>query len=122
MSSLSINGKLISNTDLVIDGAEVKTGMTFEGKPVYAKRFGITLSSDTTPKTYAHGIADISYIIDIRGYATTSSPEFYPVQWYNGGAYFAVHTDRTNIILRTSLSGLYGRGAVITLYYTKTTD
>lgn len=121
MSTLNLGTSLILDTDY--STSEKKTGATWiDGKPIYSKVFNCTLGNDTNPVSVAHNIANVYDIIDIKGYASSIIPQYYPVQWYNGGAYFGVYADRTNIILRTSLSDLFSRTASIVLFYTKTTD
>lgn len=41
MSKLNLGDSLILDSDIVVNGAEVKTGATYNGKPVYCKAFTI---------------------------------------------------------------------------------
>lgn len=103
---------------------EVDTGDTWiDGSKIYKKTINFGTLPDNTDKIVAHGISNISKIIDIRGYAYTSnSGLFIPIPFTtpNSSGCIATVADATNIRVITGTDRTEFTECYITLYYTKT--
>lgn len=122
MSELSINGKLISNTDIVVNGGEVKTGATWNGKPVYAKAISSTYNSNISEKAVSHGISTSTYgdfhIIKVEGYGISGSGYFFPLNWNESStAFTSCFSTQSDVRIKTGYSNLQGRPVYITIFF-----
>ena len=128
--STSLNTLSGTVEDAISYGDEVKIGK-LGNKDLY--RTTVTINAfPTTPFTatnYAHNIANIENIVDIRGIMNFSSGTAYPLNMPNftessgaialGVATVSAYADKTNIVIMTAVD----RGATsgyVTLEYTKT--
>lgn len=130
MSKLNLGDSLILNSDIVVGGGEVKTGATFNGKPVYAKTFstdaftGNTNWDSVIPNT---NITNISKLVKMYGTLNNANAFLVPIPGCFG-------KDAANyfVFLRYDMgSGVRLQGRMnwsgnihieITVEYTKTTD
>lgn len=120
-------------SDTEYSTTEKIVGTWVGGEPIWQKTYTVDITSTSTVDyTFAHGIANIDKIVDIKGiyWETSSSPnEFYniPSIWIDSTgtdivtfSYISVE-NTTNIKLRFK-SNVFGVGKVfITIQYTKTT-
>jgi uncharacterized Zn-binding protein involved in type VI secretion len=118
MSKLNLGNSLILDSDIVVNGGEVKTGATFNGKPVYRQTKSVAWNTSDTQVTHSHGISHISSVVKIDGITSNGTPVFMAVNNRRN----EVAVDRNSIIMYTQRSDLYGRTADVDIYYTKTTD
>ena len=125
MSKLNLGDSLILDSDIVVNGGEVKTGATFNGKPVYRKWVSGTYNSNYDWSGINTGIVNgtNAHIVDGWGVGDSSN---YPLNFYfNSGAdwaYAGVNDSGSNVYLMHHESHLSGRTAYVCIEYTKTTD
>lgn len=107
---------------------EVKTNKIWiDNKPIYRKSIYINAFPNVAEKNVAHGITNISQILDIYGYATDGSRTFplpfISVNITTGSASGSIYitANSTNVTLGTA-SNRSAFSGYVTLEYTKTTD
>lgn len=136
MSELSINGKLISNTDIVEDGVEYKTGATFNGKPVYRRTFykdSYTAGAGTISDVEVGAISNYDAVIHIYGTATEAGNNIeipYIAGLGGGTSYlwsFTVWITSGTGKITAQIATLTGHAPtftdiIVSVEYTKTTD
>lgn len=101
--------------------SEVDTGFTWvDGKTIYKKTVNFGALPNNTSKNVAHGITDISYVIDVHGIAANNTPNFLPISYRSAtaGIWFTITTN--NITINTSTDLTAYTTTYATLYYTKT--
>lgn len=104
---------------------EQMIGTWIDGKTVYEKTINFGAMPNNTSKSVNHNIADLDYIIDIRG--TTMTPEggCFPVPFVNDQGYtsqLCLFANRTSITVRTQANRSAYTICYITIRYTKTID
>lgn len=100
----------------VADGAEYRTTMRHNGKPVYVKRITVESAPDSAEQVIPHGLGDI-VLVKWEGVATDGE-HVLALPFLNK---FTVGVDRTNITLSTT-EDYSGYAVEITLWYCKAED
>ena len=121
MSKLDLGTSFILNSDIVI-GQEIKTGGTFNGKPIYCKAINIGNATPSSPRvTYTHNIP-IDKPIFVCGTITYNSSANIAIPWIlKTDAMGGLQLNDINIIFDGYFS--YACTDIIAIcYYTKTTD
>lgn len=120
MSNLTLGSSFILNSDIV-PGQEIKTGGTYNGKPIYCKAINIGNAAPSTRVTYAHNIP-IDQPIFVCGTLTYNNSNNIAIPWVlKSDAMGGLQLNTTNIIFDGYFS--YSCTNIIAIcYYTKTTD
>lgn len=102
--------------------SEVSTGFTWtDGKTIYKKTVSIGALPNTTTKSTAHGITNLSYVILVQGMASTST-NFFPLPYLSTSSLtfgIGVSVQGSNIVTETG-ADRSGYTGYVTLFYTKT--
>lgn len=136
MSKLDLGDSLILDSDIVVNGGEVKTGATFNGKPVYAICRSLQFPSVTTDGTVATndvdtGITDVLQVVNSEAFSNDTTycfslPRFWstgsPINFLNACAWRKLPDRKLYVSTQTNRQGSEGVTAYVTAYYTKTTD
>ena len=125
MSSLSIGDKLIMNTDITVGGGEVKTGATFNGKPVYRKWVSGTQGTGNEWKTISTGIVNGANAHIVDGWTNGANGNNYPLNFFistSEWSYAGVSVSGATVYLNHYEGYIIGRTAYVCIEYTKTTD
>ena len=106
--------------------SEVKTNATWiDGKPIYKKTIDFGALPNNAIKNIDHGVANIAQVVKIEGIISFGSGNWSPIPLvYKGehstyNAEFQVSTTQVHCATSQDRSNL---SAIITFYYTKTTD
>lgn len=126
MSTLNLGDSLIMNSDITVNGGEVKTGATYNGRPVYAQAKSGTLVDGGSYCDVAMNFgANISEFVSVNfnvlytGYSICFGGGWYLSATDYGRIYYA--TGNKLIYVRCA-STYNGSTATVFAYYTKTTD
>ena len=128
MSQLNLGDSLILNSDIVENGAEVKTGATFNGYPVYTKTLKITGSWTSMNNVAVGTISDIRDIVyyTAMGKLNTSTTRIAIPFIYSSGSNtvdeFAEVYNKDGSFLINARRPAGITEVRVTVYYTKTTD
>ena len=109
---------------IIYSTTERKVGQWIDGKPLYEKTINFGTLPNNTVKNVAHGISNISQIVDIKCITFSSSV----AQSINSAAIqpgttngLSFYRDGSNIVCNTNLNlAIYN--CYVTIQYTKTTD
>lgn len=108
---------------------EVSTGTVFLDQRTIYKRSIVINNALVTPLTnfiFPHGIANISYIVNIQAMASTPAAAQYPITFLNMvtaptlSTGLSIWADPTNIVVSVGTTGLPGYQVIATLFYTAT--
>ena len=127
MSTLNLGDSLILNSDIVVNGGEVKTGATWNGRPVYAQAWaGNLLTAGGSVKLFYVSTTSLNIreIVNYTQVLTTASG------WNRLGTWYADSTNLGTLYIASNgnLTAEYGSAystldsCTLTLWYTKTTD
>jgi hypothetical protein len=100
-------------------------GVWIDGKTVFEKTINFGAMPNRASKSVNHNIADIDYIIDVRGTAVTTAGGCFPIPFTNDQGYtsqLCMFANRTSITVRTSVDRSEYTKSYITLRYTKTVE
>lgn len=129
MSQFNIGSNLILNTDITVGGGEVKTGATFNGKPVYFECKSGTVSSSANVATdIAQLGTSVDRIISVGGtiYGNNQVDRYPLNNFITSGDYSSCWTPVSNgkivVRLQCANSNRLGASVCAWAYYTKTTD
>ena len=100
--------------------SETKTGATWiDGSPIYKKTVNFGTLPNNNNKHVAHGITNLSKIIEIKGY-TSNGNLFIPLPIDSTtNAPTAIYVDSTDIVYTTTSDRTSYTETYVTLYYTK---
>ena len=126
MSSLSIGDKLIMNTDITVGGGEVKTGATWNGRPVYARcdEASVTWTSGTNVFLFT-AIPNIDKAVAFKSMLIQSAFQAnIPYLYASGGSVVEYIADVMETDGRVRYNYVFNAAGKIRCYrwYTKTTD
>lgn len=129
MSKLNLGDSLILDSDIVVNGGEVKTGATFDGKPVYAECKEWTGSQYSIDNYFLFSIGTaINEVVDIKVL------QYLGTDWCNNNAVYLPSSTFSCILASLSSNKLNFRVNIryssnqpltkvrATVFYTKTTD
>lgn len=121
MSTLNLGDSLILNSDIVM-GTEIKTGMTWGGKPVYAYGFQMTLTNDSGWTYINHGISNMYDVIFMYSNYITLTPVYVQICSGSPTTQTAMSVSRTQIGVYNNTTEAKNRPVRGFIMYTKTTD
>ena len=120
MSTLNLGNSLIMNSDIVI-GQEIKTGGTFNGKPIYCYTNTLTGTENSAGGynvVYGAVINNLKEVLALEGFGISPG--------WNGSPLPYVYFNSNGTVSSTIAANFKGVGNSITIrytvYYTKTTD
>lgn len=129
MSKLNLGDSLILNSDIVVNGGEIKTGATFNGKPVYAECKEWTGSQYSIDNYFLFSLgSNINEVVDIKVL------QYLGTDWCDSNAVYlpsslfsCVLASLSSYKLSFRVNIRYQSGAPLTkvratAFYTKTTD
>lgn len=97
-----------------------------DGKKIYRKTVNFGQLPNNVAKNVAHGITELTQIIDIKTIAKNSSNSFYPIPYAVGGTTLdafpfgiEMNVSLTNIQIRTNRDATAFTTTYVTLEYTK---
>lgn len=95
-------------------------GKWIDGSDLYEKTVSCGALPNTTSKTVAHGIANISKIVEIKGYSTNGTL-YLPLPFAGASATsgISVHAGTSNITFETGMNRSNFTESYVTLCYTK---
>lgn len=118
----TITASKISSAFTDYSTTEQNTGrLWIDGKTIYRKHVNLGSLTNTTPKSVAHGISNISTVVSLTGFATNGTV-FLPLplaRYNNFASQIGLYMDTTNVVVepgndRTSYTGY------VVIEYTKT--
>lgn len=118
----TITASKISSAFTDYSTTEQNTGrLWIDGKTIYRKQVNLGSLTNTTPKSVAHGISNLSTVISLTGFATNGTV-FLPLplaRYNNFASQIGLYMDTTNVVVepgndRTSYTGY------VVIEYTKT--
>jgi hypothetical protein len=118
----TITASKISSAFTDYSTTEQNTGrLWIDGKTIYRKHVNLGSLTNTTPKSVAHGISNLSTVVSLTGFATNGSV-FLPLplaRYNNFASQIGLYMDTTNVVVepgndRTSYTGY------VVIEYTKT--
>lgn len=118
----TITASKISSAFTDYSTTEQNTGrLWIDGKTIYRKHVNLGSLTNTTPKSVAHGISNISTVVSLTGFATNGTV-FLPLplaRYNNFASQIGLYIDTTNVVVepgndRTSYTGY------VVIEYTKT--
>lgn len=108
---------------------EISTGITFlDQRTIYRRSIVLNTALNTALNNFvqAHGIASISYIVDIQAMAAQAGAPQYPITFLNMvtapslSTGLSIWADTTNIIVSVGSTAFAGYQTIATLWYTCT--
>lgn len=118
----TITASKISSAFTDYSTTEQNTGrLWIDGKTIYRKHVNLGSLTNTTPKSVAHGISNLSTVVSLTGFATNGTV-FLPLplaRYNNFASQIGLYMDTTNVVVepgndRTSYTGY------VVIEYTKT--
>jgi hypothetical protein len=118
----TITASKISSAFTDYSTTEQNTGrLWIDGKTIYRKHVNLGSLTNTTPKSVAHGISNLSTVVSLTGFATNGTV-FLPLplaRYNNFASQIGLYIDTTNVVVepgndRTSYTGY------VVIEYTKT--
>ena len=118
----TITASKISSAFTDYSTTEQNTGrLWIDGKTIYRKHVNLGSLTNTTPKSVAHGISNLSTVVSLTGFATNGAV-FLPLplaRYNNFASQIGLYIDTTNVVVepgndRTSYTGY------VVIEYTKT--
>lgn len=118
----TITASKISSAFTDYSTTEQNTGrLWIDGKTIYRKYVNLGSLTNTTPKSVAHGISNLSTVVSLTGFATNGTV-FLPLplaRYNNFASQIGLYIDTTNVVVepgndRTSYTGY------VVIEYTKT--
>ena len=118
----TITASKISSAFTDYSTTEQNTGrLWIDGKTIYRKHVNLGSLTNTTPKSVAHGISNLSSVVSLTGFATNGTV-FLPLplaRYNNFASQIGLYIDTTNVVVepgndRTSYTGY------VVIEYTKT--
>jgi hypothetical protein len=101
---------------------EQNTGrLWIDGKTIYRKEINLGSLTDTTPKHVPHGIANLSTVVSLSGFATNGT-NFLPLplaRYNNFASQIGLYVDKTNVVVEPGIDRTDYTGYVV-IEYTKT--
>lgn len=108
------------NTEVSYSTAERKIGRWIDGSDLYEKTVNCGALPNTTSKTVSHDIANISKIVEIKGYATNGTL-YLPLPFAGSSVTtgVSVYVNTSNITFETGMDRSNFTESYVTLRYTK---
>ena len=117
---MNLGDSLILDTDITVGGGEVKTGATWNGKPVYAKSVKCQFPAAAGDRDKLHDISNLDQLVNVIAY--TQSGWRTPVCYGTPTNYSLIYVNNTTIKIQTNNSTNANQYVDVCLFYTKTTD
>ena len=118
----TITASKISSAFTDYSTTEQNTGrLWIDGKTIYRKEVNLGSLTNTTPKSVAHGIANLSTVVSLSGFATNGTI-FLPLplaRYSNFASQIGLYMDTTNVVVEPGNDRTSYTGYVI-IEYTKT--
>lgn len=109
----------------VYSTTEQIVGQWIDGKPIYRKTIDVGALPNNTTKNVAHNISNLGYVVDARGFASSTWGAFYPIPTIYPASDASYNTmlavTSTNIELICGANNS-AKSGYVTIWYTKTTD
>lgn len=118
----TITASKISSAFTDYSTTEQNTGrLWIDGKTIYRKHVNIGSLTNTTPKSVAHGISNLSTVVSLTGFATNGTV-FLPLplaRYNNFASQIGLYMDTTNVVVEPGNDRTTYTGYVV-IEYTKT--
>lgn len=120
---ITLDGATIYNEALQnYSTGEKIIGKWIDGSTLYRKVVDFGALPNATEKTVAHNIADIDFIVNVKG-ISYDNYSFFPLPFsYSGNYFIALYANKTNIIVNCGTNRTNYATTYVILEYTKTTD
>lgn len=125
MSQLNLGDSLILNSDIVVNGGEVKTGATFNGKPVYAKAISFKTADSTEGSTTTPlGAPNRDELWYVKVWVKDIYGSYIPACYSTGAdtTYLRYYISTNGIVVMHKGSTMQNCNGYCVFCYTKTTD